>query len=43
MLFWSYGFGYFFGVITAMHFVQANVAMYVFFQHDPYTFFATKC
>ena len=32
-----------FFVTTAMHFVQANVAMYVFFQHDPYAFFATKC
>ena len=31
MFFWSYGFDYFFGVITAMHFVQANVAMHVFF------------
>ena len=33
----------FFWVTTAMHSVQANVAMYVFFQHDPYAFFATKC
>ena len=28
--FWSYGFDYFF-VVTAMHFVQANVAIYMFF------------
>ena len=33
----------FFGVITAMHFVQANVAIYVFFSTFRYAFFSTKC
>ena len=33
----------FFWVITAMHFVQANVAIYVFFSTFRYAFFSTKC